>query len=308
MSVLRSSIRTAVSYRSHCNGHTAGGDNINSFMSWIGGKKALRALIVSLFPLYYERYIEVFGGAGWVLFYKNPGNDFEVINDFNSLLTNLYRCVRDKAQELINSLRFTLNSREDFAITKEALEKDSSMSDVKKASLYYQLIRYSYASGLTSFASQPHDMWANFPIIEQAHRRLAKVVIENKDFEALIRQYDRPESFFYLDPPYYETEGYYSNVGEKGFTKEDHIRLRNILLKIEGKFLLSYNDCPFIRELYDMPGIIIKPVSRINNIKQRYENGSVFEELLIANYDIEERGRHAPIQMNLFDVEEWKNE
>ena len=182
------------------------------------------------------------------------------------------------------------------------------MSDVKKASLYYQLIRYSYASGLTSFASQPHDMWANFPIIEQAHRRLSKVVIENKDFEALIRQYDRPESFFYLDPPYYETEGYYSNVGEKGFAKEDHIRLRNILIKIEGKFLLSYNDCPFIRELYDIPGIIIKPVSRINNIRQRYDNGCMFEELLIANYDIEERGRLAPIQMNLFDVEEMKNE
>ena len=51
-------------------------------MSWIGGKKALRELIVRLFPLYYERYIEVFGGGGWVLFHKPPGNDFEVYNDF----------------------------------------------------------------------------------------------------------------------------------------------------------------------------------------------------------------------------------
>ena len=50
-------------------------------MSWIGGKKALRELIVSLFPIYYERYIEVFGGGGWVLFHKPPGNDFEVYND-----------------------------------------------------------------------------------------------------------------------------------------------------------------------------------------------------------------------------------
>ena len=58
-------------------------------MSWIGGKKALRELIVRLFPLYYERYIEVFGGGGWVLFHKPPGNDFEVYNDFNGLLVNL---------------------------------------------------------------------------------------------------------------------------------------------------------------------------------------------------------------------------
>lgn len=55
---------------------------MNSFMSWIGGKKSLRELIVTLFPLYYERYIEVFGGGGWVLFHKPPGNDFEVYNDF----------------------------------------------------------------------------------------------------------------------------------------------------------------------------------------------------------------------------------
>ena len=270
-------------------------------MSWIGGKKALRELIVSLFPIYYERYIEVFGGGGWVLFHKPPGNDFEVYNDFNSLLANLYRCVRDNPQELIESLRFVLNSREDFEITRKSLAQDSSISDVQKASLYYQLIRYSYASGLTSYASQPHDMWVNFPLIEQAHRRLAKVVIENKDFEPLMRQYDRPVSFFYLDPPYFATEGYYNNIGENGYTRQDHIRLRDILLRIEGKFLLSYNDCQFIRELYDAPGIRIMPVSRINNIKQRYENGCLFEEVLIANYDIYERSRLVPVQLNLFE-------
>ena len=147
---------------------------MNSFMSWIGGKKALRELIVTLFPVYYERYIEVFGGGGWVLFHKPPGNDFEVYNDFNSLLVNLYRCVRDKPQELMESLRYVLNAREDFDAVRAALARDSPASDVQKAAWFYQLIRYSYASGLTSFGSQPHDMRSNFPLIEQAHRRLAK--------------------------------------------------------------------------------------------------------------------------------------
>lgn len=95
--------------------------NDNSFMSWIGGKKALRELIVTLFPVYYERYIEVFGGGGWVLFHKPPGNDFEVYNDFNSLLVNLYRCVRDKPQELMEALRYVLNSREDFDVVRATL-------------------------------------------------------------------------------------------------------------------------------------------------------------------------------------------
>lgn len=271
-------------------------------MSWIGGKKSLRELITALFPIYYERYIEVFGGGGWVLFHKAPGNDFEVYNDFNSLLTNLYRCVREKPKELTEALRFVLNSREDFELVRNALARDSPASDVQKAAWFYLLIRYSYASGLTSYGSQPHDIRSNFPLIEQAHRRLAKVVVENKDFEKLIRQYDRPVSFFYCDPPYFETEGYYKNVGEDGFRREDHIRLRDALLGIDGKFLLSYNDCDFVRELYDAPGIQIEAFTRINNIKQRYENGAQFPEILIANYDMWERSRAEPAQMNLFEL------
>lgn len=232
-------------------------------MSWIGGKKALRELIVRLFPLYYERYIEVFGGGGWVLFHKPPGNDFEVYNDFNGLLVNLYRCVRDKPEKLMEALRYVLNAREDFDRIRSALARDSPASDVQRAAWFYQLIRYSYASGLTSFGSQPHDMRSNFPLIEQAHRRLAKVVIENKDFEKLLRQYDRPVSFFYLDPPYHATEGYYQNIGEDGFTEADHIRLRDALMRIEGKFLLSYNDDAFVRGLYDRPGIYLMETTRI---------------------------------------------
>jgi len=271
-------------------------------MSWIGGKKALREVIVTRFPLYYERYIEVFGGGGWVLFHKNPGNDFEVYNDFNSLLTNLYLCVRDHPQELIEALRFVLNSREEFDRVKEALACGSPASDVQRAAWFYQLIRYSYASGLTSYGSQPHDIWSDFPLIEQAHRRLARVVIENKDCVKLIKQYDRPISFFYCDPPYFTTERYYKNVGEDGFRKKDHIRLRNALMHIDGKFLLSYNDCDFVRELYDAPGIYIEAVTRLNNIKQRYDNGAQFPEILVANYDISERMRSEPQQLNLFQI------
>lgn len=273
-------------------------------MSWIGGKKALRDVILPMFPLYYERYIEVFGGGGWILFAKPPGNDFEVYNDANPLLVNLYRCVRDKPEELIESLRYVLNSRTDFELARDALARDSPATDVQRASWFYQVIRYSYASGLTSYGSQPHDMWSTFPVIEQAHRRLAKVVVENKDFEKLIRQYDRPVSFFYCDPPYHATESYYKNVGEDGFTEEDHVRLHDALMKIEGKFLLSYNDDAFVRSLYNVPGVWMEPVTRLNNIKQRYDPNCQFSELLIANYDLWERARNAPSQLTFFKLEE----
>ena len=260
---------------------------MNSFMSWIGGKKALRDEILVRFPLGYKRYIEVFGGGGWVLFHKPPGRDFEVYNDFNANLTNLYRCVRDSPEQLIDELTYTLNSRLDFDYVRKIMHTQASeLPDVKRAAYFYQIIRQSYASGLDSFGAQPHRMWNNFPLIRQACARLQNVVIENRDFEKLIRQYDRPESFFYCDPPYYATEDYYEDVG---FTTKDHERLADALCEIEGKFLLSYNDCPEIRELYSREGIIIEGTTRLSNIAQRYEAGKQYAELLISNYDTAER-------------------
>ena len=271
---------------------------MNSFMSWIGGKKALRDEIISRFPTDYKRYIEVFGGGGWVLFHKAPGNDFEVYNDRNPNLVNLYRCVRDHPDELISELTYALNSRTDFDYIRKTLKTPTEIPDVKRAAYFYQLIRYSYASGLDSYASQPHSMWNNFPLIINACARLQKVVIENKDFEKLIDQYDRPESLFYCDPPYFETEDYYEDVG---FTKADHIRLADRLSSIEGKYMLSYNDCPEIRELYESRGARIESISRLSNIAQRYEAGKQYDELIISNYDTKEN-RDSIRQLSFADM------
>lgn len=274
-----------------------GGDSINSFMAWVGGKKALRDEILARFPRNYKRYIEVFGGAGWVLFHKPPGNDFEVFNDFNGNLVNLYRCVREQPEALRNKLRYMLNSRLDFEYMKGMLHSQAVLPDVRRAAYYYALIRYSYAAGTSTFGSQPHAMWNNFPLIESAAGRLQKVVIENKDCVKLIRQYDRPESFFYCDPPYYNADQYYEAVSSDGF---DHAGLADALLGIKGKFLLSYNDCPEIRALYDRPGIVVEGISRLSNIAQRYENGKQYPELLISNYDTTELARSC-VQLTLFD-------
>lgn len=44
-----------------------------------------------------------------MLFHKDSGNDFEVYNDFNGLLANLHRCVREKPAELMEALRYVLS-------------------------------------------------------------------------------------------------------------------------------------------------------------------------------------------------------
>ena len=124
------------------------------------------------------------------------------------------------------------------------------------------------------------------PQIDMASMRLQKVLIENRDFEKLIKQYDSPGSFFYCDPPYFATENYYKDVG---FTAKDHLRLRDTLLEIKGKFLVSYNDCPEIREIWNQSNIKIEEISRLNNLAQRYEGGCQYAELLISNYDTTQR-------------------
>ena len=165
-------------------------------MSWVGGKKALRDEIVIRLNRKCDRYVEVFGGGGWVLFHKPPGK-FEVYNDFNPNLANLYRCVREHPKELCEELRYTLNSRLDFEYIRTVLHSKTEIPDIRRAAWFYQIIRESYASGLDSFGAQPHSMWRNFPLIDAASARLQNVVIENKDFAKLIKRYDRPNTLFY---------------------------------------------------------------------------------------------------------------
>lgn len=178
------------------------------------------------------------------------------------------------------------------------LTTKAELYDVERAATFYKLIRYSYGSSGKSFGGQPVNLANTLLNLYAASNRLQETVIENKDFESLIKQYDRPDTFFYLDPPYVETEGHYMVE----FPKEDHIRLYNCLKEIKGYFLLSYNDCEFIKELYKDYTIVER--SRANSLAHRYNPGSEFRELLIANYDINERRKSKPVQLSLFGVDD----
>ena len=76
-----------------------------------------------------------------------------------------------------------------------------------------------------------------------------------------------------------------------------------ILLHAEGLWLLSYNLCPDVLELYQQPGILIEEVERPNNMAQRYEGGAVYREVLIANYDTT---KATPEQLYLFAPQKQK--
>ncbi len=247
---------------------------MDSFIKWIGGKKLLRDRIIEQFPKNFSRYIEVFGGAGWVLFRKDQHAKFEVYNDRDNNLVNLYRCIKFHPEELQKELDLTIHSRELFFDYKEQIET-RGLTDIQRAARYFLLIRESFGAKKSSFATQPTNLNKYVEYLSEISERLNSVVIENLDFEHLIKTYDRTDALFYLDPPYVDTEKYY--VGN--FTQEDHERLCNALKKIKGKFVLSYNDCDHVRGLYKDFNII--EVSRFNNLSNK--NNS-FNELIIKNY------------------------
>ena len=89
---------------------------MESFIGWIGGKRMLRKAILERFPTdEVGRYVEVFGGAAWVLFAKEKkANQLEVYNDINSNLVNLFRCVKYHCGELQREMEWMLTSREQF--------------------------------------------------------------------------------------------------------------------------------------------------------------------------------------------------
>lgn len=297
-------------------------------VSRVGNKTAVLHILYAVFPINYRRFIDVFGGSGSVMLGNPNAPPFEVYNDFDRNLVNLFRCMKERTLATVRELGFcNLNSREDFNAIRKFFEEEkfddkyfreeeyltelllpplqaeelkelrtriTEDYDVRRAAMFLKLLRYSYSSSCKSYASQPFDIRKLFSLIKGLENRLANVVIENQDFERLINHYDRGDSFFYADPPYYSTEDMYAG----GFGREDHVRLRNTLSGIKGKFLLSYNDCEEIRKLYEDFSIL--DFTRTHSMAQRYEAGKEFKELLIGNYDLYERERKKPRQLNMF--------
>ncbi len=249
---------------------------MNSFISWIGGKKLLKKRIIEQFPESFDRYIEVFGGAGWVLFDREKHAAMEVFNDVNGNLVNLYRCVKYHPEALQKELEWLLISREQFfdCVSQNEVR---GMTDIQRAARFYCRIKLSFGSDLRSFGVRPRDMEATVSYLQEVSKRLNRVVIENVDFGRLIKTYDRESALFYCDPPYYEAEKYYPDR----FQPEDHLRLEECLAGIKGRFILSYNDCPEIRQLYQ--GYTVIEADRQDNLVAK-TNPRRYKELIIKNY------------------------
>lgn len=223
---------------------------MKSFLSYFGGKSLLANKIIPRIPEH-TCYCEVFAGAAWLLF-KKEESQVEIINDINKDLVTLYRVIKNHLEEFIRYLKWILVARDEFARFKD--ENPETLTDIQRAVRFYYLMRTGYGAKLVgqSFSIGPtRPSSLNLLRIEEelsaAHLRLSRVYIENMPYQRLIERFDRPGTFFYIDPPYYGCE---EDYGKGIFGRDDFGTLRDVLEGIEGKFIVSINNTPEIRKIF----------------------------------------------------------
>jgi DNA adenine methylase len=176
-----------------------------------------------------------------------------VINDLNAEVITLFRILQRHYEAFMDMLRWQITSRDHFLRLHRALPE--TLTDLERAArfLYLQRLTFSGKVGSRSFGVSPthpgrFDVTKLASMLEAVHERLAGVVIERLPYAQLIERYDRPTTLFYLDPPYWGCEDYY---GDGMFAPADFAALATILRGLKGRFMLSLNDLPEVRQTFE---------------------------------------------------------
>lgn len=259
---------------------------MKSPIKWVGGKSKLVDRLIPLVPKH-KCYVEVFGGAGWMLFAKEPST-VEVLNDFDSNLMNFWAVVKNAPDQFIRSFNYTLVSRETFNEYKRKYKENDYEDNIEKAHIFYYLVQSGFASDMKNpvFGCTGYRNRSDLQIekikenIDNAYNRLIKVTIENKSFEDVLRLYDNKNTFFYIDPPYRNTKQY--AVGK--FTDEQYKLLAECCKNAKGKWLYTINDDEYIRELFKDFNIMTHDV--YYSVCKTDNGRKDFKELIITNYDV----------------------
>lgn len=176
----------------------------------------------------------------------------EVINDISEDVATFFRILQRHYVAFMDMLRFQLTTRSGF---EKLIRVDpTTLTDLERAARFLYLQRLAFGGkvtgrnfGVTPGLAARFDVSKLGPRLEELHERLSGVVIERLPYGEFIRRYDTPETLFYLDPPYFGGEDDY---GKNVFSPSDFGTLADQLAGIEGRFILSINDAPEIREIF----------------------------------------------------------
>lgn len=248
---------------------------------YIGGKRRLAARLIEIqSDIKHSAYVEPFVGMGGVFFRRPWVSGAEVINDLSRDVSGLFRVLQRHYVPLMDMLRWQLTSRDEFERLKSAVPE--SLTDLERAARFLYLQRTAFGGKVrgqnfgVSMRSARCDIHALTETLQDVHRRLSRVTIECLPFADVLKRYDRPDTLFYLDPPYWGNESDYGAP----FRREDFVVLKDTLETLQGRFVLSINDRPEVRELFSQFTLeaVTVPYTVGGGVRQR-----PFGELIITN-------------------------
>lgn len=253
---------------------------------WLGGKRRLADKLIPLFPPH-DCYVEVFAGGAALYFLRPMPAQTEVLNDINGDLVNLYRVVQHHLEEFVRQFKWALSSRQIFKWQQQA--DPAGLTDIQRAARFYYLQQHAFGGKVDgqTFGTATTGPAINLCRIEEqlsaAHLRLSGTYVENLPWQEVMRRYDRSHTFFYCDPPYWQTEGY---GVEFGF--EQYQALAGFMRICQGRVMVSINDHPDIRDCFHefpMDSLGIKYA-----VANRQGSAPTSRELVIRNWSTESLG------------------
>lgn len=248
---------------------------------WLGGKRRLADLLINRFPPH-TCYVEVFAGGAALYFLRHPA-EVEVINDVNGELVNLYRVVKHHLEEFVRQFKYALSSRQIFKWTQDT--PPEVLTDVQRAARFFYLQQQAFGGRVegqtwgTATTAPAINLLRIEENLSAAHLRMASAYIEQLDWATCLDRYDRPHTLFYMDPPYWETEGY-----GVPFPWEQYERMAAKLRTLKGKALISLNDHPAIRQCFADFGM---ETLSIDYTVGGGQNRAERQELIIYSWDRE---------------------
>lgn len=242
-------------------------------LRWPGGKTRLLPEILPLIRPH-RLYIEAFAGGLAVMLAKPP-SPAEIVNDLNGDLVNLYRHAQFHLDALVAEVDFTLTSRQDLA----DLVDQPGLTGLQQAARYLLRNRLSFGGGGTSFAVSAQGQPSRANVISHLRalsERLDKVSVENLPYQRLFALYDRPDAFWFLDPPY--STGKVENYGL--WTPAQMAEFSALVNELKGDWIVTVNDSPENRRLFASHSQ--RPVvSRSQAVNCRNKPAATFGELII---------------------------
>ena len=247
---------------------------------WVGGKRRLAKDILPIFPPH-TCYVEAFSGAAALFFMKEPVK-VEVINDVNGDLVCLYRVVKHHLDEFIRQFRWALASREMYTWLRDT--PPETLTDIQRAARFFYLQKLGFGGkvdsqtfGTGTTCKARMNLLRLEEDLSAVHLRLHQVTIERLDWTKCIERYDRPHTLFYLDPPYFGTEGY---GVEFDLAQYDH--MARLLHTMAGKAVVSVNDIPQMRAAFK--GLPFKRLTTSYTVGASGRGREPKGELLISNF------------------------